>query len=82
MDVSRKEQTCILRGEFPQGCLTDLFVAHGLGQIGVETLFIEPGSPWENGYRESSTPKLRNELLAGRAVLDPLWLPRTPEDKQ
>ena len=31
--------------------------------IGVKTLFIEPGSPWENGYNESFNGKLRNELL-------------------
>ncbi len=24
-----------------------------LGELGVKTLFIEPGSPWENGYNES-----------------------------
>ena len=29
----------------------------------VETLFIEPGSPWENGYNESFNSKLRDELL-------------------
>jgi transposase InsO family protein len=29
----------------------------------VETLFIEPGSPWENGYSESFNGKLRDELL-------------------
>ena len=34
-----------------------------LGQIGVKTLFIEPGSPWENGYVESFNGKLRDELL-------------------
>ena len=34
-----------------------------LGRIGVETLFIEPGSPWENGYNESFNSKLRDELL-------------------
>ena len=28
------------------------------------TLFIEPGSPWENGYCESFNSKLRDELLA------------------
>jgi putative transposase len=33
---------------------------HGLG---VGTLFIEPGSPWENGYIESFNGKLRDELL-------------------
>jgi transposase InsO family protein len=31
--------------------------------IGVETLYIEPGSPWENGYIESFNGKLRDELL-------------------
>ena len=34
-----------------------------LGQVGVKTLFIEPGSPWENGYNESFNGKLRDELL-------------------
>ena len=34
-----------------------------LGRVGVETLFIEPGSPWENGYNESFNGTLRNELL-------------------
>jgi len=29
----------------------------------VKTLFIEPGSPWENGYIESFNGKLRDELL-------------------
>ena len=30
---------------------------------GVEPLFIEPGSPWENGYVESFNGKLRDECL-------------------
>jgi transposase InsO family protein len=34
-----------------------------LGRVGVKTLFIEPGSPWENGYVESFNGKLRDELL-------------------
>ncbi len=34
-------------------------------QIGSKTLFIEPGSPWENGYCESFNGKLRDELLNG-----------------
>jgi transposase InsO family protein len=34
-----------------------------LGRVGVKTLFIEPGSPWENGYNESFNGKLRDELL-------------------
>jgi len=36
-----------------------------LERIGVKTLFIEPGSPWENGYIESFNGKLRDELLNG-----------------
>ena len=34
-------------------------------QLGTKTLFIEPGSPWENGYCESFNGKLRDELLNG-----------------
>jgi len=34
-----------------------------LSSLGVKTLFIEPGSPWENGYIESFNGKLRDELL-------------------
>lgn len=36
-----------------------------LGKVGCKTLYIEPGSPWENGYNESFNGKLRNELLNG-----------------
>jgi transposase InsO family protein len=34
-----------------------------LERVGVKTLFIETGSPWENGYNESFNGKLRDELL-------------------
>jgi transposase InsO family protein len=34
-----------------------------LAKIGVKTFFIEPGSPWENGYIESFNGKSRDELL-------------------
>ncbi len=34
-----------------------------LENVGVKTLFIEPGSPWENGFIESFNGKLRDELL-------------------
>jgi transposase InsO family protein len=34
-----------------------------LARLGIGTLFIEPGSPWENGYCESFNGKLRDELL-------------------
>jgi len=36
-----------------------------LADLGVETLFIEPASPWENGTIESFNGKLRAELLDG-----------------
>jgi putative transposase len=34
-----------------------------LSKLGVETLYIAPGSPWENGYTESFNRRLRDELL-------------------
>jgi putative transposase len=34
-----------------------------LERLGVATLYIEPGSPWENGYCESFNSKLRDEFL-------------------
>ena len=34
-----------------------------LGRLNVKTLYIEPGSRWENGYRESSNGKPRDECL-------------------
>jgi putative transposase len=36
-----------------------------LARVGVGTLYIEPGSPWENGYCESFNGKLRDECLNG-----------------
>ncbi len=39
-------------------------VREWLSRVGVTTLFIAPGSPWENGYVESFNGKLRDELLA------------------
>jgi len=38
-------------------------VRRWINRLGVRTLFIEPGSPWENGYIESFNGKLRDELL-------------------
>jgi len=34
-----------------------------LGRVGTGTLYMEPGSPWENGYCESFNGKLRDECL-------------------
>jgi len=36
-----------------------------LGKVGVKTLFIAPGSPWENGYNESFNGTLRDQFLNG-----------------
>jgi len=36
-----------------------------IGAVGAKTAYIEPGSPWENGYCESFNSKLRDELLDG-----------------
>lgn len=38
-------------------------VREWLAKVGVKTLYIEPGSPWENGYVESFNGKFRDELL-------------------
>jgi transposase InsO family protein len=35
-----------------------------LSRLGVKTLYIEPGSPWENGYVESFNGRMRDELLS------------------
>ena len=43
-----------------------------LQRLGIKTLYIEPGSPWENGYIESFNGKLRDELLNGE-IFDTLF---------
>jgi transposase InsO family protein len=40
-------------------------VRQWLERVGAKTLYIEPGSPWENGYIESFNGKLRDEFLNG-----------------
>ncbi|MEM6550202.1 MAG: transposase, partial [Pseudomonadota bacterium] len=51
---------------FPM-CYGPEFAAHAvrewIARVGAKTLFIEPGSPWENGYNESFNGRLRDELL-------------------
>jgi len=44
-------------------------VKNWLAKKKVGTLFIEPGSPWENGYIESFNGKLRDECLNGELFL-------------
>ena len=36
-----------------------------LHDLGIATAYIEPGSPWENGYCESFNSKMRDEFLNG-----------------
>ena len=40
-------------------------VREWIAAVGASTAYIEPGSPWENGYVESFNSKLRDELLNG-----------------
>ena len=69
---------CIKRGtpEYIRSDNGPEFVAQlvrdGLQHIGVQPAFIEPGSPWENGYIESFNGKMRDELLNGE-IFDTLW---------
>jgi transposase InsO family protein len=46
--------------EFVAGPVRDWIAA-----VGATTAFIEPGSPWENGYCESFNARFRDELLNG-----------------
>jgi putative transposase len=47
------------------GEFTAKAVREWIARVGAKTLFIEPASPWENGYNESFNGKLRDELLNG-----------------
>ena len=51
-----------LRDELLNG---EIFYTLPEAVILVQTLYIEPGSPWENGYNESFNGKLRDEFLNG-----------------
>jgi len=50
---------------------TATVVREWLQKLSVKTLYIEPGSPWENGYIESFNGKFRDELL-NREIFDTL----------
>jgi len=45
--------------------MTAKIVRDWFAKLGAKTLYIEPGSPWENGYCESFNGKLRDECLNG-----------------
>lgn len=67
--LERLSDLFICRGvpDYVRGDNGPEFTAHRvrdwLETVEVKTLFIEPGSPWENGYVESFNGKLRDELL-------------------
>lgn len=74
--TSREVQEVLSELFLYRGCPTHIrsdngqeFIARALralyGVLAVAPLFIEPGSPWENGYIESFNRKLRDELLNG-----------------
>ena len=44
-------------------------VREWLPKVGVKTLYIEPGSPWQNGYNESFNGRLRDALLTARSSI-------------
>lgn len=39
-----------------------------IAAVGATTAFIEPGSPWENGYCENFNAKMRDEMLDGESA--------------
>jgi putative transposase len=45
--------------------MTSKIARKWLATVGAQTLYIGPGSPWENGYCESFNSKIRDELLNG-----------------
>ena len=47
-------------------------VREWLQRVGVQTRFITPGSPWENGSIESFNERLRDDLLK-RELFDTRW---------
>lgn len=48
--------------------MTAKIVHDWLAKVGITTLYIEPGSPRENGYAESFNGNLRDELLNGEIL--------------
>ena len=64
-DPALKTNTLILVCSDNGPELTAQVLRDWLGALDVKTLYIEPGSPWENGYVESFNARLRDELLNG-----------------
>ena len=55
-----------------------------IAAVGAKTAYIEPGSPWENGYCESVNARLRDELLDGEifySLKEVVLNPKTGPDR-
>ena len=59
--IARGTPGCVRSDNGPE--FIAMAVKGWIGGVGAKTAFIEPGSPWENGYVESFNGKLRDELL-------------------
>ena len=64
--VKRGASECIRSDNGPE--FTARAVRQWLARVSVRTLHMEPGSPWENSYIESSNGKLQDELLNGEVL--------------
>ena len=71
-DVLNQLSDLFLQGRIPAFIRSDngpefraMVVRNWLKRLKIETLFIKPGSPWENRYNESFNGKLRDDLLNG-----------------
>lgn len=53
-----------------------------LQKVGANTLYIEPGSPWKNGYRESFNGKLPDEFLNGEISYSLRCIPESARKSQ
>ncbi|MEM9435284.1 MAG: IS3 family transposase, partial [Pseudomonadota bacterium] len=53
-----------IRSDNDPECIAEA-VRRWIAAVGAKTAYIEPGSPWENGYVESFNARLRDELLNG-----------------
>ena len=55
----------VVQGSLRWGYHVAASLREWIAVVGAKTAYIEPGSPWENGYCESFNGKLRDELLNG-----------------
>ena len=61
--IAKRGAHAFIRSDNGPEFIADAVRSH-LSELDVETRFIKPGAPWENGYIESFNGTLRNELLS------------------